>query len=112
MERIPINLCSALNLTIEEIKMYEKLLNACMSHSAPVQGPDSALGALEERMLEWGCQQFHGLLVLGHISSSPNVSLQLCMFSTCVTIVLYSPIQYGLAKSGRIKQGYTQKSKS
>lgn len=43
MERIPINLCSALNLTTEEIKMYEKLLNACMSHSAPVQGLDPAL---------------------------------------------------------------------
>lgn len=45
MERIPINLCSALNLTAEEIKMYEKLLNACTSHSGPIQGADSALGS-------------------------------------------------------------------
>lgn len=52
MERIPINLRSALQFTAEEIKMYEKLLSACALRSAPVQGPDSALrlwGTLEEK---------------------------------------------------------------
>jgi len=64
MERIPVNLRSALQFTAEEIKMYEKLLSACRLHPAPVQASDSALklwGALEERMPVWGCKWLQGL---------------------------------------------------
>lgn len=78
MERIPINLRSALQFTAEEIKMYERLLSACMLHSTPVQGPDSALwlwGTLEERMPAWGCQQLPGLAGPGVSSPPPQTPL-------------------------------------
>lgn len=68
--------------------MYEKLLNACMLHSAAVQEPDSALGC------PGGKDACVGLPAAPRASwtqgqlFSLNAALQLCMFSTCVMTVL------------------------